>query len=155
MKAKDKKGYWLMKTEPDAFGIDHLMHDKTTSWTGVRNFQVRNFMRDNIKVGDMALIYHSSCKDIGVAGVGKITKAAYPDRTQFDSKDKHYDPTAKKENPRWFTVDVSFVKKFKEVVPLSYLRLNPKLSDMLILRKGSRLSITPIAERHFKEILSF
>lgn len=153
MKTTKEKKYWLMKTEPSAFGIDDLQREKTTSWTGVRNFQVRNFMRDDMQVGDMVLIYHSSCADIGVAGVGKIVKAAYPDKTQFDSKDKHYDPTAKKENPRWMTVDVSFVKKFKQIVSLSYMRINPKLSDMLILQKGSRLSITPILERHYIEIL--
>lgn len=147
-----KTQYWLFKSEPEAFGIDDLKRDKKTSWTGVRNFQVRNFMRDAMHVGDMVLIYHSSCAQIGVAGVGKIVRAAYPDPTQFDSKDKHYDRTAKKENPRWMTVDISFVKKFKEVVPLSYIRVNLKLSDMLILRKGSRLSITPITERHFDEI---
>ena len=109
--------YWLLKSEPDVFGIEHLlkMPKKTEHWDGVRNYQARNFMRDNMKEGDMAFFYHSNCKEPGIAGIVKIVREAYPDHTAFDAKCKYYDPKSDPANPRWFMVDVKFVKKFKKI----------------------------------------
>jgi predicted RNA-binding protein with PUA-like domain len=146
--------YWLLKSEPDVFSFSHLKSrpKQTEPWNGVRNYQARNFMRDDMKVGDLALFYHSSCAEPGVAGVVKITKAAYPDPTQFDTKGEYYDAGSKPEAPRWLMVDVSFHADVKDFVHLAQLRDDPSLADMLILRKGNRLSITPVEAVHFKSI---
>ena len=137
--------YWLMKSEPSEYSIDDLARDGQSAWFGVRNYQARNFMRDDMKVGDLALFYHSSCPEPGIAGVCKIATAAAPDATQFDKKNPHYDPKSKPENPLWVCVEVAFVKKF-ELIPLATLRSAAELAEMRILQRGNRLSITPVSE---------
>ena len=143
---------WLMKSEPDVFSIDDLAKDKTTWWGGVRNYQARNFMMNDMKEGDWVLFYHSSAEPPGVAGLAKISKAAAPDETQFDKKSEYYDPKATKEKPIWFCVQLQFAKKFKNLVSLQELRDNPKLKDLLVLKKGQRLSIQPVTKEHFEII---
>lgn len=143
-----------MKSEPDAFSIQDLQKrpKKTENWDGVRNYQARNFMRDDMKKGDLVLFYHSSCKDVGVAGIAKIVKESYPDHTQFDPKSKYFDAKASKDNPRWFMVDVKWVETFKEVIPLKLLKECKELKDMHLVKKGTRLSIQPVTEKEFKFI---
>lgn len=148
--------YWLMKSEPDTFSIDDLKQrpKSTEHWDGVRNYQARNFMRDEMKKDDLVLFYHSSCKVPGIAGIAKIVKEAYPDHTAFDKKSNYYDPKSSEENPRWFMVDVKFEKKFKEVITLKDLKTYDKLKEMKLLQKGSRLSIMPVTKEEFDFILS-
>jgi predicted RNA-binding protein with PUA-like domain len=135
--------YWLMKSEPDEFSIDDLARDKTTPWFGVRNFQARNFMREDMKVGDQVFFYHSSCPEPGIAGIAEVSKAAYPDKSQFDRKSPYYDPTSRPENPKWYNVEVRIVKK-TPLVSLAEMRLHAELANMRTLRRGNRLSITPV-----------
>jgi predicted RNA-binding protein with PUA-like domain len=144
--------YWLMKSEPISYSIDHLKKDGTTPWTGIRNFQARNFMRE-MKIGDEILFYHSSCPVPGVYGVAKVASLPYPDQTQFDIKSPHYELRATKEKPVWDLVDITFVKKLDAPVTLSNIRANKALSEMALLQKGSRLSVTPVSSQEFKEIL--
>lgn len=148
---KEKK-YWLIKSEPETYGIDHLKADKKTAWTGVRNFLARNYMRDEMQIGDGVLFYHSSCKVPGVYGIAKVASAPYPDPTQFDSGSDYFEPRATKEKPVWYLVDIAFVSKLKEPVTLTDIRANSKLKAMAILQPGSRLSITPVAPEHFSLI---
>lgn len=145
--------YWLMKSEPDSYGIDHLEKDGTEPWTGVRNFQARNFMRDDMQIGDGVLFYHSSCKEPGVYGLARVASAPYPDPTQFDSKSPYYDPRSTQDKPIWYLVDVAFVKILTTPVLLKDIRSNPLLASMRILERGSRLSITPVSAKEWKEIL--
>ena len=135
--------YWLMKSEPDAYSIDDLARDKVTPWSGVRNYQARNFMRDQMKPGDRAFFYHSNCEQPGIVGIVEIARAAYPDATQFEAKSHYYDPKSTAENPRWVNVDVKLVKKTRPV-GLDELRVHPELARMRVLAKGNRLSITPV-----------
>ncbi len=135
--------YWLFKSEPTTYGIDHLAKDRVTAWTGVRNYQARNFMRDAMKAGDRGFFYHSSCDEPGIAGVVEVAKGPYPDETQFDRKSRYYDDAAAQEAPRWFNVDLKFVKKTR-VVSISELRAHKPLARMQILQRGNRLSITPV-----------
>ena len=144
--------YWLFKSEPTVYGIDHLAKDKATAWTGVRNYQARNFMRDAMKKGDRGFFYHSSCEIPGIAGIVEVSRAAYPDETQFDRKSKYYDAGATKDNPRWFNVDVKFVKKTR-VIALDELRAEKALSGMQILQRGNRLSITPVTQAEWECVL--
>jgi predicted RNA-binding protein with PUA-like domain len=146
--------YWLLKSEPDVFSFDHLKKRprKTEPWNGVRNYQARNFMRDDMAVGDLALFYHSSCPQPGVAGVARVSKEAYPDPTQFDPSSEYFDAGSKHEDPRWQMVDVSFHADVPNFVTLDQLRDDPKLADLLILRRGNRLSITPVGEKEFLRI---
>lgn len=146
--------YWLMKSEPGSYSIDDLQKDKRTTWEGVRNYQARNFMRDEMKVGDLALFYHSNALPSGVAGICEITKVGIPDDTSWNPKSKYYDPKTDPDNPRWIMVEVKFVKKFPAIIPLSELRKAPELKEMMILKKGSRLSITPLKKREFDYISS-
>lgn len=147
--------YWLMKSEPDCYSIDDLKKRKKGFWDGVRNYRVRNMIRDDMKAGDMALFYHSSAgAETGVAGVMDITSNGYPDPTQFDPKSEHPDPTATPEHPRWYGVDVSFKSKFSKVVYLADLRLDPTFSGMALLQKGNRLSIMPVSKKHFEKIVA-
>ena len=148
--------YWLMKSEPDTFSIDDLKQrpKSTEHWDGVRNYQARNFMRDEMKKGDLVLFYHSSCKVPGVAGIAKIVKEAYPDHTAFDKNSNYYDPKSSEENPRWFMVDVKFEKKFKKVLTLKELKTFEELKEMKLLQKGSRLSIMPVTKDEFDFIQS-
>jgi predicted RNA-binding protein with PUA-like domain len=137
--------YWLLKSEPSTYGIDHLAKDKATAWTGVRNYQARNFMRDEMRSGDRVFFYHSSCEVPGIAGIAEVSGSAYPDETQFDRKSPQYDAAATREQPRWFNVDVKFVKKTR-TVGLDELRGQKALKNMRVLQRGNRLSITPVAK---------
>jgi predicted RNA-binding protein with PUA-like domain len=138
--------YWLMKSEPDEFSIDDLVRAprKTVPWFGVRNYQARNFMRDSMRVGDGVLFYHSSCEVPGIAGLAKVSSAAYPDETQFDRKSPYFDPKSTRANPRWVLVDVKLARKTR-LMSLEELRTRPDLADMVVLRRGNRLSVTPVA----------
>lgn len=146
--------YWLMKSEPAEFSIDDLVAAKsqTVAWFGVRNYLARNFMRDQMKIGDDVLFYHSSCPEPGVAGLAKVSSHAYPDETQFDAKSKYFDPKATRENPRWMLVDVTLVKKTR-LVSLAEMRETSALEDMIILQRGNRLSITPVTAAQWKTVL--
>lgn len=145
--------YWLIKSEPDVFSIDTLKDKKKSGWDGVRNYQARNYMRDDMKSGDMVLFYHSSCELPGVAGLAIISQESHPDPTQFDPKSEYYDQKADKENPRWFMVEVTFVEKFKNVIPLKTLKSIKALSNMPLTQKGSRLSINPVSKKEYETIL--
>lgn len=142
-----------MKSEPDECSIDTLatQPNQTIAWTGVRNYQARNFMRDAMNIGDLVLLYHSSCKQPGIAGIAKISSAPYPDPSQFDSNSKYFDAKSKPEQPRWILVDVQFVQK-KPLITLATLREHPALSSMVLLQRGSRLSITPVTESEWSYI---
>lgn len=144
--------YWLMKSEPDVYSLDQLKKDKTTWWGGVRNYQARNYMMKNMQVGDLVLFYHSNAEPPGVAGLAQITKLAAPDESQFDKKSEYFDPKATKEKPIWFCVQVGAPQSFKHYVSLNELRENPKLKDMVVLQKGSRLSVQPVMEKDFLEV---
>lgn len=141
-----------MKSEPDSYGISHLKADKKTAWTGVRNFQARNFMMA-MQVGDGVLFYHSSCKEPGVYGVAKVASAPYPDPTQFDPKSNYYDKRATKVKPIWQHVDVAFVKEVKKPVLITMLREDPATQTMETLRQGSRLSVTPVTKKEYERVL--
>ncbi|WP_244848074.1 EVE domain-containing protein [Caballeronia sp. SL2Y3] len=145
--------YWLMKSEPDEASIDHLAHapKKTLPWTGVRNYQARNFMRDQMKIGDGVLFYHSSCPEPGIAGIAKVCSTAHPDPTQFDPESAYYDPKSKQDTPRWMLVDVRFVKKTR-LIALAELREHAELAGMQVLARGNRLSITPVTEDEWRFI---
>ena len=144
--------YWLIKTEPTSYSIDDLKRDKKTAWTGIRNYQVRNFIRDEIKKGDLCLFYHSSSKPAGVFGVASVISAAKPDPTAFDKKDSHFDPKSTKENPIWMCMDVAFVSKAKNPFTLSEIKADHALTGMLVREWGSRLSIQPVSKMHFAYI---
>ena len=145
--------YWLMKSEPDECSIDDALKapKKTVPWTGVRNYQARNFMRDGMKVGDGVLFYHSTCPEPGIAGIAEVASAAYPDATQFDKKSKYYDAASKKDNPRWMHVEVRANQKTR-LIPLAELRDKKELENMVTLRRGNRLSITPVTEAEWNFI---
>ncbi|HET9700820.1 MAG TPA: EVE domain-containing protein [Burkholderiales bacterium] len=147
-------GYWLMKSEPSVFSIDDLARrpKRTEAWTGVRNYQARNFMRDGMRVGDRAFFYHSSCEEPGIAGIVEVAREAYPDATQFDRRSEYYDPKATREKPRWLNVDVRLVKKTR-LLPIGEMRRHPELAGMQVLAKGNRLSITPVAPAEWEFIL--
>ena len=150
--------YWLLKSEPSAFSIDDLAASarRTTCWDGVRNYQARNFMRDDMRKGDLVLFYHSSCDITGAAGIAEVVRESYVDYTAFDSKDKHFDPKSKQESPRWFMVDIRLKRKFRRVIRLSELREyeNRQLKDFVLLRKGNRLSILPMTKKQLDFIIS-
>lgn len=150
--------YWLLKTEPSSFGIDDLARAprKTTPWDGVRNYQARNFIRDGMKKGDQGLFYHSSCETPGVAGIVSVVREAYPDATAFEKGHHHYDEDSDPTEPRWFMVDVRLERKFDGVITLDELRkhANGKLKDLIVLKRGNRLSITPVTKSEWQFILS-
>ncbi|MGB1905953.1 MAG: EVE domain-containing protein [Spongiibacter sp.] len=148
--------YWLMKSEPNTFGIDDLAARKnaTEHWDGVRNYQARNFMRDRMKVGDQILFYHSACKTPGVAGIARVVREAYPDHTARNPESKYYDPKASDDDPRWYMVDVQFERKLSRLITLKELKGNPALDGMALLKKGSRLSIMPVEEAHWRAVLA-
>lgn len=146
--------YWLMKSEPDVYSIDDLARDTRSPWEGVRNYQARNFMRDNMRVGDYVLFYHSNAKPPGVAGLGRVCRESYPDFTATDSDSKYFDPKTDPENPRWMMVDVAFVAKFDDLVSLSQLKSDPELAEMLVVQKGQRLSVQPVQEADFLRVLT-
>ena len=146
--------YWLMKSEPDVFGIDDLKKVNVEPWDGVRNYQARNMMRDQMKKGDKVFFYHSNCKVPGIVGMMKIVKEGYPDHTAQNPEGKYYDPKSTDENPRWYMVDVGFVKKFKRTISLEELKQQDALKNMALVRKGNRLSIMPVSEQEWEVILS-
>jgi predicted RNA-binding protein with PUA-like domain len=145
--------YWLMKSEPDECSIDDVLAapGRTTPWSGVRNYQARNFMLKDMKIGDGVLFYHSSCPEPGIAGLAEVASAAYPDVSQFDPKSDYYDPASKREAPRWFNVDVRALKKTR-LVSLPEMKKQKPLKNMVTLRPGNRLSITPVTEAEWKHI---
>jgi len=147
--------YWLFKSEPDAFSIDDLagMPGKRDHWDGIRNYQARNLMRDKMQKGDLGFFYHSSCKVPGVVGIVEIVKEAYADHTAHDPQQKYYDPKSSEDNPRWCMVDVKLKKKFKGVISLQELKTVAGLKDMVLLQKGSRLSVQPVGKKHWDIIL--
>ena len=147
--------YWLMKSEPDVFGIDHLqqMPNQTEHWDGVRNYQARNMIRDEMKAGDKVFFYHSNCKEPGIVGVMEVVREGYPDFTSWDPESKYYDPKSSEDNPRWFMVDVKFVRKFKRTITLRELKESAGLEELALVRRGSRLSIMPVTEAQWQIIL--
>jgi predicted RNA-binding protein with PUA-like domain len=146
--------YWLMKSEPTEVSVDDALAapKATVPWTGVRNYQARNFMRDAMQVGDGVLFYHSSCAEPGIVGIAQVVSTPYPDPTQFDPESPYYDPASKRDTPRWVLVDVQVLRKIANLT-LPQLRARPELADLLVLKKGNRLSITPVEPKHWKAIL--
>ena len=147
--------YWLMKSEPDVFGIDDLMSRKnqTEHWDGVRNYQARNMMRDEMKKGDLVFFYHSNCKEPGIVGLAEVVKEGYPDFTAFDPKAKYYDAKSDPNKPRWYMVDIKFKRKFKRTITLQELKNYAQLAEMPLLRKGNRLSVMPVGKKQWDFIL--
>lgn len=145
--------YWLMKSEPKEFSIDDLVRKKTEPWDGVRNYQARNMMRDQMQLGDQAFFYHSNCKEPGIVGIMEIVKTGYPDPTAYDPKDAHYDPKSDPDKPRWYLVEVGFVEKLPRIITLSELKQQAALSDMPLVRKGNRLSVMPVTAEQWRYIL--
>lgn len=148
--------YWLMKSEPEEFSFSDLYqrNGRREPWDGVRNYQARNYMRDEMKLGDRIFFYHSNCELPGIVGIAKVVREAYPDHTAFDPDDKHYDPKSKPEAPTWMMVDVGYVRKLKRVIPLTELKACPELEGFALVRKGNRLSVMPVDEAHWNFILS-
>lgn len=148
--------YWLMKSEPEAFGIDDLDNRplQTEHWDGVRNYQARNMMRDEMQVGDKVFFYHSNCDEPGIVGIAEVARAGYPDFTAFDPEDKHFDPKSNPDKPSWYMVDVKFVRKLPRTITLKELKLHPQLEELVLLRRGNRLSIMPVSQEHWDFILS-
>jgi predicted RNA-binding protein with PUA-like domain len=144
--------YWLMKSEPDEVSIDDLVRELRVPWTGVRNYQARNYMRDDMRIGDGVLFYHSSCPEPGVAGLAEVASAAYPDETQFDRKSKYHDPKTTRDAPRWLHVDVALVRKTR-LLPLAEMRERKELASMVVLKRGNRLSITPVTAPEWRAVL--
>jgi predicted RNA-binding protein with PUA-like domain len=147
--------YWLFKSEPDVFGIDHLkeMPGQTEHWDGIRNYQARNMLRDDIKPGDQVFFYHSNCKEPAIVGIMEVTREGYPDHTAFDPEQHYYDPKSDPDNPRWYMVDVKFVRDLKRPITLQELKQLPELEDMPLVRRGNRLSIMPVSKEHWQLIL--
>jgi len=141
--------YWLFKTEPDAFGIEDLKArpQQTEHWDGVRNYQARNFLRDEIKEGDQVFIYHSSCKQVGIVGLAEVVKGGYVDHTQFDPEAKYYDPKATPDKPRWYMVDIQFRKQYVKLLPLAEIKNMPGITELGLVKKGGRLSVMPVPEQ--------
>jgi len=148
-----ERHYWLMKSEPDAFSIDDLKRKKQEAWDGVRNYQARNYMRDGMRVGDKVFFYHSNCAEPGIVGIATVATDAYPDPSQFDPKSKYFDPGSSRDAPRWLLVDVKFARKLKRTITLKELQLDPALDGMVLVRKGSRLSVQPVEAAHWEHIL--
>ncbi len=147
------KQYWLMKTEPGDYSIDDLQRDRKTQWDGIRNYQARNILRDNIKVNDEVLIYHSGIRPTGVAGTARVIKAGYPDPTARDKSGRYYDPKSTPENPVWFAVDIRFAARFKHFVTLDEIKSTPPLKEIMVARRGMRLSVQPVDRKHFEIIV--
>jgi len=147
--------YWLMKSEPNEFSIDDLKTQpgKTEHWDGVRNYQARNMMRDQMKIGDQVFFYHSNCETPGIVGIAKVVREGYPDFTAFEPKDPHYDPKSDPDNPRWYMVDIKYVRKLKRTISLKELKEISALSEMPLVRKGNRLSVMPTTKQQWQHIL--
>ena len=145
--------YWLMKSEPETYSIDDLKEFQRDHWDGIRNYQVRNFFRDQMKIGDKAFFYHSNCKEPGIVGLMEIASEAYPDHTAFDSKEKYFDAKSDPENPRWLMLDVNYIRHTKRNITLSELRDHSSIKEMRLLQKGNRLSVIPMTEKEWDYIL--
>ena len=145
--------HWLIKSEPETFSIDDLAKVKREPWSGVRNYQARNYMWKEMRIGDPALFYHSNAKPPGIVGLARVVGEPYPDPTQWDPGSEYFDPKSTEDNPRWWLVDFAFEKKFAELIPLEKLRGIESLAEMVILQKGTRLSITPVAAKHFNAVM--
>jgi predicted RNA-binding protein with PUA-like domain len=152
---KEEKKYWLMKSEQSCFSIDDLEKapGKTTFWDGVRNYQARNMLRDTIKKGDLVFFYHSNSEPSAIAGIAEVVKEGYPDHTAFDPDEQHYDPKSNKKEPTWYMVDIKHVRTFKKAISLEQLKTIPSLQDMVLLQKGSRLSIQPVSEKEWQTVV--
>lgn len=147
------KKYWLVKSEPGAYSIDDLARDKKTHWDGVRNYQARNFMRDDMKKGDQVLFYHSNAEPTAVVGICEVVKEGYPDFTAFDPEEKHFDSKSNNENPTWMMVDIKLIKKFKRPITLKEIKENSKLQDMRLVQRGNRLSVMPVEKKEVDLII--
>ena len=152
-KAKRPRRYWLFKSEPEAYSFEQLKKDKKTFWSGVRNYQARNLLRDEILLGDGVLFYHSNAKPMAVVGIAKVVKSGYPDPTQFDSADHYYDQKSDPADPRWFVVDIGHVAAMREPITRDMLKANESLDDMMLLARGSRLSVQPVTRDEWREVL--
>ena len=150
----DAPRFWLVKTEPDVYSIDDLKRDRVTGWDGVRNYQARNFMRDDMRKGDLVLVYHSNCEPPGIVGLATVSREGHPDPTAFDPDDDHFDPKSDPDEPRWIQVELRHKRTFRQILPLATLRDDPHLAGMALLQKGQRLSVQPVTEAHFERVLS-
>ncbi len=146
--------FWLMKSEPSAFSIDDLKRNRREPWDGVRNYQARNFMRDDMRVGDKVFFYHSNCAEPGIVGLAKVASKPYPDPTQFDPDNPHFDPKSRRDDPRWTLVDIAYVRKLKRTITLNELKDCPELAGFALVRKGNRLSVMPVDAGHWDFILT-
>jgi len=146
--------YWLMKSEPDVYSIDNLAKDGREMWDSIRNYQARNMMRDDMRIGDEIFFYHSNCKEPGIVGIMKVASEPYPDPVQFDRKSRYFDAKSSKDNPRWILVDVEFVRKLSRNITLTEIKGEKSLEDMILTRRGNRLSIMPVEKKHWNKILS-
>jgi predicted RNA-binding protein with PUA-like domain len=146
--------YWLMKSEPDVYSIDNLAKDGREMWDSIRNYQARNMMRDDMRIGDEIFFYHSSCKEPGVVGIMKVASEPYPDPVQFDKKSRYFDEKSSEDNPRWILVDVEFVRKLSRNITLTEIKAEKSLEDMILTRRGNRLSIMPVEKKHWNKVLS-
>lgn len=146
--------YWLMKSEPDVFSIDDLARKGREKWDGIRNYQARNMMRDEMRIGDEIFFYHSSCEQPAIVGIARVCSEPYPDPTQFDRKSKYYDPKSAPDNPRWILVDIEFVRKLERPIPLTAIKSDAALVDMIVARRGNRLSIMPVEPHHWHYLLN-
>lgn len=144
---------WLMKSEPSTFSIDDLKRNRREPWDGVRNYQARNFMRDDMRVGDAVFFYHSNCAEPGIVGLAKVASKPYPDPTQFDPDDAHFDPKSSRDKPRWILVDLAFTRRLKRTITLAELKTHPELADLALVRKGNRLSVMPVGDAEWDFIL--
>ena len=145
--------YWLIKSEPDVYSIDDLQRDGHEKWDSIRNYQARNMMRDDMKIGDEVFFYHSSCDVPAIVGIARVCSKPYPDPTQFDRKSPYFDPKSSLQEPRWILVDMEFVRKLVRPIPLTEIKADPKLADMILVRRGNRLSIMPVEPHHWHHIL--
>ena len=146
--------HWLMKSEPDVYSIDDLERDGREMWDSIRNYQARNMMRDDMRIGDEIFFYHSNCKEPAIVGISRVCSEPYPDPIQFDESSRYFDPKSSKENPRWILVDVEFVRKFDQPITLAEIKSYPELEDMILTRRGNRLSIMPVEDQHWDYILT-
>lgn len=145
--------HWLMKSEPSTYSIEDLQRDKRTHWDGVRNYQARNMLRDQITRGDLVFFYHSNCDEPGITGIAKVVKGGYPDHTAFDPEDAHFDPDSDPDDPRWYMVDISFQRRLKRTIPLSELKSQTRLDGFQLLKRGNRLSVMPVSKKHWDFVL--
>ena len=145
--------YWLMKSEPDVYSIDDMQRDGREMWDSIRNYQARNMMRDDMRIGDEVFFYHSNCKEPGIVGITRVCSEPYPDPVQFDESSRYFDPKSKPQDPTWILVDVEFVRKLSRTITLTEIKAEKSLQDMILTRRGNRLSIMPVLKKHWNKIL--